>query len=312
MNYLHLARAFWDKHEQQPFTGNETLLYWRLVDLFNGEGEGEVWPEELRFMDNAVCTATGLSINTMKPCRKAITDRGLIEFESVGKGFRSGGLYKLVAPKRTPKRSSKRTSNSDKLPELASDFDELDPKDSQKDSQKEHQKDSQNLTFSYIYNNQTTKPSNLQTHTLFVADRDSVMVRVQIQQQLNQKKKKKPPRLPPPPPPINIPFDTWWEAYDKRIDKKACEPKWNRLTDEQRQAALTHTGRYVLETPNPKYRKNPETYLNRESWENEPLRNEPEPQQQPGRSVAPAHQSTEQRLGFIADVFAAIDSVAGK
>lgn len=129
---------------------------------------------------------------------------------------------------------------------------------------------------------------------------------------LKNKKKKKPPRSAAPP--INIPFETWWEAYDKRIDRKACEPKWNKLTNEQRQAALTHTGRYVIDTPNPQYRKNPETYLNRESWNNEPLRYEPEQQSSkfPTRPVAPAHQPPEQRLGFIADVFAAIDSVVGK
>ncbi|GAB3278445.1 hypothetical protein GCM10027347_52860 [Larkinella harenae] len=77
----------------------------------------------------------------------------------------------------------------------------------------------------------------------------------------------KPPKKPPQP--INIPFDVWWDAYEKKIDRKPCERKWNRLTDEQRQAALAHTGPYVLSTPDVSKRKNPETYLNKESWTSE-------------------------------------------
>ncbi|WP_162793483.1 hypothetical protein [Runella rosea] len=70
--------------------------------------------------------------------------------------------------------------------------------------------------------------------------------------------------------PINIPFDDWWNAYQKKVDRSVkLEKKWERLTDEERAKAMQHTAAYVLATPDKKYRKNPETYLNNKSFNNE-------------------------------------------
>lgn len=72
------------------------------------------------------------------------------------------------------------------------------------------------------------------------------------------------------PKPINIPFDDWWDAYQKKVDRSVkLEKKWERLTDEERAKAMQHTAAYVLATPDKKYRKNPETYLNNKSFNNE-------------------------------------------
>lgn len=72
------------------------------------------------------------------------------------------------------------------------------------------------------------------------------------------------------PKPINIPFDDWWNAYQKKVDRSVkLEKKWERLTDEERVKAMQHTAAYVLATPDKKYRKNPETYLNKKSFNNE-------------------------------------------
>lgn len=69
---------------------------------------------------------------------------------------------------------------------------------------------------------------------------------------------------------VNIPFDVWWEAYQKKVDRSPkLEKKWEKLTDAERIRAMEHTARYVKSQPDKKYRKNPETYLSNKSFNNE-------------------------------------------
>jgi hypothetical protein len=68
---------------------------------------------------------------------------------------------------------------------------------------------------------------------------------------------------------INISFDVFWEAYDKKEDRVKCEKKWKGLTNAEREACITAVPVYVQSTPDKKFRKNPATYLNNKSWTNE-------------------------------------------
>ncbi len=68
---------------------------------------------------------------------------------------------------------------------------------------------------------------------------------------------------------INIPFEIFWDAYDKKEDRVKCERKWNGLTDADREACMAAVPAYVQSTPDKKFRKNPATYLNNKSWTNE-------------------------------------------
>lgn len=61
-------------------------------------------------------------------------------------------------------------------------------------------------------------------------------------------------------------FSLFWDTYDKKVDRKTCESKFNGLSAQVQQAILAHVSDYVKVHPDPKYRKNPETYLNRECW----------------------------------------------
>lgn len=70
---------------------------------------------------------------------------------------------------------------------------------------------------------------------------------------------------------INIPFDDWWTIYGKKVDRKKCERKWNKLSNKTRLAIIEHTPKYVRATPETEYRKNPYTYLNSETWNDEQL-----------------------------------------
>lgn len=70
---------------------------------------------------------------------------------------------------------------------------------------------------------------------------------------------------------INIPFDDWWTIYGKKVDRKKCERKWSKLSNKTRLAIIEHTPKYVRATPEDEYRKNPYTYLNSETWNDEQL-----------------------------------------
>jgi hypothetical protein len=65
---------------------------------------------------------------------------------------------------------------------------------------------------------------------------------------------------------INIPFEDFWNAYDKKLELEKCRKKWNKLKGTERELAMEHIKKYVLATPDKKYRKNPATYLNNSGW----------------------------------------------
>lgn len=65
-------------------------------------------------------------------------------------------------------------------------------------------------------------------------------------------------------------FDDFWGLYDKKTGNKAkLVKKWNSLTEAERKKILEYIPKYVLSTPDKKYRKNPETFLNNRAWEDE-------------------------------------------
>ena len=69
---------------------------------------------------------------------------------------------------------------------------------------------------------------------------------------------------------INIPFDMFWQSYDKkRGDKSKLERMWNSLTDTDRQNIMDYIPKYKIATPDKKYRKDPQTFFNNKSWNDE-------------------------------------------
>lgn len=64
-------------------------------------------------------------------------------------------------------------------------------------------------------------------------------------------------------------FNDFWDAYDKKQDRDKCEKKWKKIDQGAREKIMEHLKLYVLSTPDKTYRKNPSTYLNNNSWENE-------------------------------------------
>lgn len=70
--------------------------------------------------------------------------------------------------------------------------------------------------------------------------------------------------------PAKIPFGEFWDAYDKKVGPKSrIERKWNQLSLGEQQAVMDYIPHYKNSTPEKKYRKNPETFLNNRGWEDE-------------------------------------------
>ncbi|HPB85752.1 MAG TPA: hypothetical protein PLR63_08195, partial [Paludibacteraceae bacterium] len=64
-------------------------------------------------------------------------------------------------------------------------------------------------------------------------------------------------------------FTQFWNMYDKKVGRETCEKKWARLTEAERQKIFATLPGYIISQPDKKYRKNPETYLNQKSWNDE-------------------------------------------
>jgi hypothetical protein len=64
-------------------------------------------------------------------------------------------------------------------------------------------------------------------------------------------------------------FEDFWNLYDKKQDRPKCEKKWGKIKQAAREKIMEHIELYTRSTPELKYRKNPLTYLNNESWNDE-------------------------------------------
>jgi len=65
------------------------------------------------------------------------------------------------------------------------------------------------------------------------------------------------------------PFSEFWEFYDKKKDKQRAERAYKKLSLLDRKCIFDTLQAYKDSTPNKKYRKNPEAYLNNRTWEDE-------------------------------------------
>lgn len=73
---------------------------------------------------------------------------------------------------------------------------------------------------------------------------------------------------------INIEFEIFWDLYDKKVgDKEKLKKKWGGLKDNDRSKAIDHIPKYIEAQPEKKYRKDPATYLNNKSFNDEIITN---------------------------------------
>lgn len=75
--------------------------------------------------------------------------------------------------------------------------------------------------------------------------------------------------------PAALSFENIWSLYGKKGNKKTSERKWGKLSITAKEKALAYIPAYVEATPDKQYRKNFETFLNQECWNDELPSNDP-------------------------------------
>lgn len=96
-------------------------------------------------------------------------------------------------------------------------------------------------------------------------------------------------------------FDIAWNLYQKKVgSKEKLKKKWQKLPRDTRRQIIEYIPLYVVATPDKQYRKNFETFLNNQSWNDEIIQNGTATQQQ--------QQLTEQQQ-LAADAAAAIAAI---
>ena len=76
-------------------------------------------------------------------------------------------------------------------------------------------------------------------------------------------------------------FETFWDLYNKKVDKEKCIRKWRKLKVTEKISVFENLNSYLKATPDIKYRKNPLTWLNGKNWEDETIQ---PTQQQPNKA----------------------------
>jgi hypothetical protein len=65
-------------------------------------------------------------------------------------------------------------------------------------------------------------------------------------------------------------FSDFWNDYDKKVgDKSKVQKKFEALSNKNKELIKEHIPKYKKSQPNKKYRKDPSTYLNNKSWNDE-------------------------------------------
>jgi len=77
---------------------------------------------------------------------------------------------------------------------------------------------------------------------------------------------------------INIDFYIFWDLYDKKIGSiDKLKKKWASLKNIEREAIIEYIPKYKSVQPIKQYRKNPETFFNNKSWNDELVSLPPKP-----------------------------------
>jgi hypothetical protein len=64
-------------------------------------------------------------------------------------------------------------------------------------------------------------------------------------------------------------FDDFWNCYDKKVDRPKCEQLWKRIDHHSHEKIMQYLIDYIPSTADKKFRKNPATFLQKKSWNDE-------------------------------------------
>lgn len=109
MNLYQLLDNFWRVDEQKNFSGNETRLYFFLVDLANRS----FWKEWIEYPNYRLIANANISLQVLKSGRERLKEAGLLDYVSGG-GHRVKTKYQILPPKSHPKPSPYYNNTKDK------------------------------------------------------------------------------------------------------------------------------------------------------------------------------------------------------
>jgi len=71
-------------------------------------------------------------------------------------------------------------------------------------------------------------------------------------------------------------FEQFWTDYDKKVgDKKKLAIKWKKISEEEKNRIKEYIPAYKEAQPEKRFRKNPETFINQKSWNDEIIKANP-------------------------------------
>lgn len=104
MNYIDLMNNFWRIDEQWAFNGNESRLYFFLLQLANRLFWEQEW---LVYGDDRVKANVGISSAVLRTARDKLKEAKLLDFVVGGNGYRVKTRYKILAPISYPNQQAK-------------------------------------------------------------------------------------------------------------------------------------------------------------------------------------------------------------
>ena len=69
--------------------------------------------------------------------------------------------------------------------------------------------------------------------------------------------------------PTALAFENIWSLYGKKGNKKTSEKRWNKISVANQKKTFAYIPAYVKSTPDKQFRKNLETFLSQECWNDE-------------------------------------------
>jgi hypothetical protein len=230
MNYIELINDFWELDETWQFTCCETRLYFYLLKTANRLG----WVDSWTHSDAKTAANVGVSVNSFKSARNRLVQAGLIFFQNGGKGQGDKCRYQIRCQNLTPKPQPKPQPKHEPKPDYT-------------------------LLGTIKTKTKTNIPPTPHPGGEGVDESFSPEVKIQEKEKSCAKKEKE----------SGSGFEEVWALYGKKGNRKTSERKWANLKNHCREAVLKHIPLYVQSTPDKQYRKNFETYINQEAWNDE-------------------------------------------
>lgn len=113
MNYIEQINVFWRLDAEYSFNGNETRLYFYLLDLSNSL----YWKNPLTNADGYTANKVGISVNTLKTVRNKLQQVGLISFKPGGNGAKNKCQYMIIPSSQVLRNNAGKVSDFDTLSE---------------------------------------------------------------------------------------------------------------------------------------------------------------------------------------------------